>query len=148
VPDETPVAAKPTRRARTPQDDKALSYLRDRRNDYGENDKSSRKNIRRNTRHPNRSDRHRAGQDLVAAAGPVDLVRAEEAAERTQRRRSAWDVARWRKVPDAPLGEFVRSGLRRRVRMGIDDPETAGRRIERIERTERAVRGSGRAAPE
>ena len=80
----------------------------------GENDKSARKSIRSNKRHPNRSDRHRAGQDLVAAAGSVDPERAEAAAERTQRRRSAWDVRRWRKVPDVPLGEIVRRKLGRR----------------------------------
>ena len=69
-------------RGRSPQEDKALSYARDRRNVYGENDKSSRKNIRRNKRHPNRSDRHRAGQDLAAGTGPVDMV------ERSVSRRS------------------------------------------------------------
>ncbi len=36
---------------RTPQEKKALSYVKDRRNDYGENDKSSRKNIRREQAH-------------------------------------------------------------------------------------------------
>lgn len=40
-------------RRRSPQEKKALSYARDRRNVYGENDKSSRKNIRRNKRSPN-----------------------------------------------------------------------------------------------
>ena len=34
----------------SPQEKKRLSYAKDRRNDYGENDKSSRKNIRRNKR--------------------------------------------------------------------------------------------------
>lgn len=32
---------------RDPQEKKALSYAKDRRNDYGENDKGSRKGIRR-----------------------------------------------------------------------------------------------------
>ena len=39
---------------RSPQEKKTLSYAKDRRNDYGENDKSSRKSIRRNKRVPNR----------------------------------------------------------------------------------------------
>jgi hypothetical protein len=54
---------------RSPQETKALSYAKDRRNDYGENDKSSRKNIRRNKRIPNRADRHRERQVLAAATG-------------------------------------------------------------------------------
>jgi hypothetical protein len=44
---------------KSPQVKKALNYAKDRRNDYGENDKSSRKNIRRNKRTPNRADRLR-----------------------------------------------------------------------------------------
>jgi hypothetical protein len=54
---------------RSPPEKKALSYAEDRRNDYGENDKSSRKNIRRNKRTPNRADRHRDHQVLSQAVG-------------------------------------------------------------------------------
>jgi hypothetical protein len=40
---------------RSPQEKKALSYAKDRRNDYGENDKSSRKNIPPNQTGPERA---------------------------------------------------------------------------------------------
>ncbi|WP_194828528.1 hypothetical protein [Nocardia sp. XZ_19_231] len=46
-------------RRRSPQEKKSLSYAKDRRNGYGENDKSSRKNIPRNKRIRNRVDRRR-----------------------------------------------------------------------------------------
>jgi hypothetical protein len=53
---------------RSPQEKKALSYAKDRRNVYGENDKSSRKNIRRNKRIPNKLRRRgRLGMDDPAA---------------------------------------------------------------------------------
>ncbi|MFE2009824.1 hypothetical protein [Streptomyces sp. NPDC059491] len=45
---------------RTPQEKKRLSYLKDHRNNYGENDKSSRKSIRRNKRFPNSANRRHA----------------------------------------------------------------------------------------
>ena len=40
---------------KSPQEKKALSYAKDRRNNYGENDKSSRRNIRRNKQTPERA---------------------------------------------------------------------------------------------
>ncbi|MFI6297568.1 hypothetical protein ACIBEJ_38655 [Nonomuraea sp. NPDC050790] len=91
-------------RQRTPQEKKQLSYAKDHRNAYGENDKSSRKNIRRNKRAPHRANRHRAHQVLEAAVGVVDEVVEEQVEERVRRRRPK----RWRKVPDVALGEIVR----------------------------------------
>ncbi|HEY0048924.1 MAG TPA: hypothetical protein VGB68_06550, partial [Pyrinomonadaceae bacterium] len=64
-------------RKRTPQEKKALSYARDRRNDYGENDKGSRKSIRRNKTFPNRAYRKTVGDILRGAAGAVDASQAE-----------------------------------------------------------------------
>ena len=59
------------KKRRSPAEKKRLSYSRDRRNYYGENDKSSRKNIARHKRHRNRAGRRRVHQQLEAVAGPV-----------------------------------------------------------------------------
>lgn len=113
---------------RSPQEKKALSYAKDRRNDYGENDKSSRKNIRRNKRLPNRADRHRARQ-ILASAAP------EHAETRLAAKKSMWLTKRWRKWRDAPLADIVSYQLRRRAELGMDDQADVDARIERIRRT-------------
>ncbi|MFE3545734.1 hypothetical protein ACFXK0_22455 [Nocardia sp. NPDC059177] len=100
-------------RRRSPQEKKALSYAKDRRNVYGENDKSSRKNIPRNKRIPNRVDRHQE-QLFVTALGPVDLDAAEDCEVTLRMTRSKWHTGRWRKYPDAPLGAVVAHRLARR----------------------------------
>jgi hypothetical protein len=106
----------------TPQEKKALSYERDRRNLYGEHDKSSRRNIRRNKRFPNRANRHRARQAFKGA----EVERAEE-------RLSGRRDQRWRKCGDATLKDAVAYRLRRRAQLGIIDPELAEERLRRIE---------------
>src|SRR5690349_15957895 len=120
---------------RSPQGKKALSYAKDRRNDYGENDKSSRKSIRRNKRAPNRADRHREHQTLAAAKGVkiVDDV-IEHVEVKLLAKKSMWLTKRWRKYRDAPLADVVEDRLLRRIRLGMDDPGTAQARIERIRR--------------
>ncbi|WP_278262655.1 hypothetical protein [Nocardia sp. AG03] len=105
-------------RRRSPQEKKALSYAKDRRNVYGENDKSSRKNIPRGKRIPNRVDRHRENL-FVAALGPLDLDAAEDCEVTLRSTRSKWHTSRWRKRADAPLGPVVAYRLaRRRERAG------------------------------
>jgi hypothetical protein len=110
---------------RSPQEKKALSYAKDRRNDYGENDKSSRKNIRRNKRIPNRADRHRARQ--VLATQPAEHAEATLAAKK-----SMWLTKRWRKWRDVPLADVLIHQLRRRARLGMADPADVEARVERI----------------
>jgi hypothetical protein len=118
-----------------PQDKKALSYAKDRRNDYGENDKSSRKNIRRNKRTPNRADRHRERRILAAATGSgVGIDAAEQAESKLLAKKSMWMTKRWRKRRDAPLAEFVAYKLQRRARAGMADPAVVEAKIERIRR--------------
>ncbi|MFD3510774.1 hypothetical protein [Nocardia sp. NPDC058666] len=97
----------------SPQEKKAFSYAKDRRNCYGENDKSSRKNIARNKRIRNRVDRRRDSV-LVEATGPVDLAAAEKCEVGMLSTRSKWQTGCWRKMPDAPLREMVAYKLRRR----------------------------------
>lgn len=121
---------------RSPQEKKALSYARDRRNDYGENDKSSRKNIRRNKRIPNRADRHRERRTLASATGPVSPEAAEHAEVELRVKKSMWITKRWRKWRDAPLGEIVTRKLGHRVEKGMANPVSTERRLARIrERT-------------
>lgn len=120
---------------RNPQDKKALSYAKDRRNVFGETDKGSRRSIRRNKRTPNRSDRHREHQVLAMATGVgiVDEI-VEHAEAKLLARKSMWMTKGWRKYPDAPLADVLEDRLRRRVRLGMDDPGTAEARIGRIRR--------------
>jgi hypothetical protein len=121
--------------SRSPQEKKALSYAKDRRNDYGENDKGSRKSIPRNKRMPNRADRHRERQVLSTAIGPVVAAETAEQAEvRLVAKKSMWMTKRWRKWRDAPLAEIVAYKLHRRAEVGMEDPAAVEARIERIRR--------------
>lgn len=106
---------------RSPQEKKALSYAKDRRNDFGENDKASRRSIRRNKRTPNRAQRHREHQVLAGATGPL----VGPTAEGTEERLLAKKPKRWRKWRDAPLGEVVARKLSRRVRLGMQARDAA-----------------------
>jgi hypothetical protein len=80
---------------RDPQEKKALSYAKDRRNDYGENGKSSRRNIRRNKRIADRADRHHQRQVLATAAGSVTVEAAEQAEIRLLSKKSMWTTKSW-----------------------------------------------------
>jgi hypothetical protein len=93
-------------RDRSPQAKKARSLTRDRRNSYGENDKSSRTAIRGRKRHVHRVDR----QALHQAIHREDVTSEDATIVPTRR-------GRWRKVPDTPLGELLH-----------------GRRVHRLER--------------
>jgi hypothetical protein len=95
----------------TPQEKKKLSYERDRRNDYGENDKASRKAIPLHKRKVIRAYRKSTKQQLPKNEVALD----SEAAEAVEQ--SVLRVARkgWRKVPDMPLGEFIDRQKKRAV---------------------------------
>jgi hypothetical protein len=122
-------------RSRSPQEKKALSYARDRRNDFGESDKASRRVIRLRKCDPNRADRHRGRQVLAGAAGvKVDEALAEDAERALVVKKSKWYTVRWRKWRDLPLADFVENRLRRRARLGMDDPALVEARIDRIRR--------------
>ncbi|MFD7256285.1 hypothetical protein [Streptomyces sp. NPDC059874] len=120
-------------RQRSPQEKKRLSYLKDRRNVYGENQKSSRKNIPRSRRarhHALRRGEQLALERLRAFGGAVDDSEVQFARRGT---------GQWRKSADRPLGEVVEYRLERRARLGID---TAPRNQERLQRIRRASRRS------
>ena len=83
---------------RSPQQKKQLSYERDRRNGYGENSESSRKNIRLRKRGVNQANRHAHKQQL----GVVDPETGEPQQDSGVIVRRP---KRWRKVADIPLGD-------------------------------------------
>ena len=98
----------------TPQQKKRLSYDHDRRNSYGENQKSSRKNIPRSKQRSHQDERRSIRQTLAAAEGAIAEDVADEAQSQallTGRRKK---LAAFRKSPDRALGEVVERRLRRR----------------------------------
>jgi hypothetical protein len=101
---------------RSPQEKKHLSYLHDRRNDYGENDKSSRKAIPARKRWVVRSYRRATKQQLPknALTGPLDDLAEAEGKVLSVRRKS------WKKWPDVPLGEYLARKADRRARWASD----------------------------
>lgn len=92
-------------RRRSPQEKKALSYARDCRYNYGENNKSSRRSIRRNKRFPHRANRHQDHLTLAALTGTPDPL-LDEGAEVSLRGRRPKS---WRKWPDLLLGVVIAS---------------------------------------
>jgi hypothetical protein len=113
-------------RRRSPQEKNALSYAKDRRDVYGENDKSSRKNIPLHKRLVNKANRHTAQQQLREAGGLVDLDRAEHAEVRLAGGRPKV----WRKQPDMPLGEYLerrRARAQLRKQQSIERADDPGR---------------------
>lgn len=122
---------------RSPQEKKQLSYEHDRRNNYGENDKSSRKSIRRSKRQPNRSNRHHDGQVLDGATGPAD----ERVADVVEQMLYVKRRRRWRKWPDIPLDVHVEAVLERRQQL-------EGGRGGKLEARLRRLRGRGGRCPE
>jgi hypothetical protein len=98
---------------KTPQQKKALSCKKDRRNCFGENSKSSRKNIPRAKAHSRRACRHKVNESLNGARGATSSAQLEE------QELGATSVRRktWKKVPDEPLAEHLAGQrVRRRVR--------------------------------
>ena len=96
---------------RTPQEKKALSYAKDRRNCYGETDKGSPISIRRNKTFPKRAYRKTINDILQSAVGAIDLEKAEviDVKSKEIKRRD------WKKYPDKPLGEIIKERLEEKV---------------------------------
>jgi hypothetical protein len=103
---------------RDPREDKIRSYQHDRRNVYGESDKGSRKAIRFRKAWVNRTYRRAVHEHLQFDDTPEDL---HERATQVPRKF-------WKKVPDAPLGDVVKSRLARRGNEGTPADESALRK--------------------
>jgi hypothetical protein len=97
---------------KSPQQKKALSYAKDRRNNYGENDKASRKAIPRRKAIENRSNRRTVGQLLSKAPDldepALDLVESSA-------RHDLGRIGGWTKEPDTSLVEHVKASLEQRA---------------------------------
>ena len=128
----------------TPQEKKRLSYERDGRNTYGENDKSSRKNIPRGKRLVNRAARRSASVALVdvrgnaAALGVIDMsdgsgLVSSGPADRVEQLIAGRRRPRFRKWRDERLGDVVAYQIGRR---GEVDPAGAAMAHARIQRVE------------
>ncbi len=90
------------KRRRSPQEKKQLSYERDRRNEFGENDKASRKAIPLRKKLSNSKVRY-AGKPLLAEeSDKADALLAKAV------------KTRWKKHPDAALKKDVSRKLQRR----------------------------------
>ncbi|MDX8055380.1 hypothetical protein SK571_38910 [Lentzea sp. BCCO 10_0798] len=113
---------------RSPQEKKALSYARDARNSYGQNDKASRKAIARRKRVNVRADRRR--EHVVLVQGFPDDIESELKRERLPSKR-------WRKFADAPLADVVTDKLRWRAAAGIIDEDQAEAKIAKMPRVGR-----------
>ncbi len=101
---------------KSPQHKKALSYAKDRRNVYGENDKASRKAIPAQKAAENRKARRKASQALEI------VERLDDAATDLLESSLRHDVERvggWTKDADAPLLEYIEIQARRRSWRGL-----------------------------
>jgi hypothetical protein len=123
---------------RSPQEKKRLSYLKDGRNNYGENDKSSRRSIRTRKRSVNSANRRREHLVLAEYRGSSVPSEADQVEQALHRRR----LKSWRKFPDAPLGAVVIGSLKQRVKAGSDDAARAGERIGKVRRRIDGLAGS------
>jgi len=101
-------------KVKSPQDKKALSLKRDRRNTYGENPEASRKGIRRGKQRSHMGERRAVAQILSGLrerAGENDAIEADVLAKTTiaESKQSAF-----KKTPDVPLGIVVKRKLAKR----------------------------------
>ena len=102
-----------TKRNRTPQEKKQLSYANDGRNTFAESRSKAHKAISTRKAKANRALRHAETRALNAAAPEPD---ADVFVGRIGRRS-------WKKIPDAPLGEYVAARLGVRADTGMNECE-------------------------
>jgi hypothetical protein len=105
-----------------PRKKKEESLKRDRRNTYGENDKSSRKSIRWRKKWVNKTYRRRVNQTLATSSDEV----MEDNVSGVQR-------PYWKKVPDKPLGEVLLSDLICEIRTIIREKSPGSDLFTRLE---------------
>ncbi|MBY8829810.1 hypothetical protein [Hephaestia mangrovi] len=99
------------KRPKTPQEKKALSLTRDRRNTYGNNQKAARKAIPLRKALENRRVRHKDNQAVSIGShlNEAALDIAESSARHGVNRLSGW-----KKCADEPLGEVIGRALKSR----------------------------------
>jgi len=103
------------RKQKSPQEKKRDSYLKDRRNTYGENAKASRKLIPKRKATGSRALRRIANQALAEATALSDPEIVDASIPRLKRKRRQG----WKKEPDQPLQVVIpRKRKRRSVLVG------------------------------
>jgi hypothetical protein len=106
---------------RSPQEKKTLSYARDCRNTYGENNKASRKNIPKRKATESRNSRRKTSQALQAFERlPEEVADVIESSLRQDMER----LGGWTKSPDEPLSTWMEVQARRRSWRGLAPPRT------------------------
>jgi len=96
-------------------DKKRISLKKDRRNIYGENPASSRKNIRQGKQRSHRELRRAADEALRQIAGAAEDSDSGDLAESEAKDRVLMlQRYSFKKIPDAPLGVVVSRKLKRR----------------------------------
>lgn len=100
----------------TPQQKKRLSYARDRRNTYGENNKAARRLIPLAKALDIRAERRTQDQRLARAL--QSQAQAPEQLDAIENEVRATQTRTWRKVPDSPLGEVLAQKARWRSERG------------------------------
>ena len=97
-----------TKTPKSPQQKKRLSLLKDRRNSYGENAKSSRKNIPLSKAISHRKVRHFANSQTQLL---TSLPEAESDVAESTIAKPRLQKGTWKKSPDKPLGEIFKGKL-------------------------------------
>lgn len=100
-----------------PREKKRLSLAKDRRNAYGENDKSSRKNIPRSKALGHRVERRIVSEVLSHGHIAVSDDQATAAESTVKTRTQVKKLRGFVKSPDQPLSENVANKLARRKRL-------------------------------
>jgi hypothetical protein len=93
---------------KTPQEKKRLSLKKDRRNAYGENDKSSRKTIPRSKARSHRKVRRKVNEELQHTLSMEEVQADVLMSELSQLSVEKTAKRTWRKWPDKPLGEILK----------------------------------------
>jgi len=101
---------------KSPQEKKAQSLKRDRRNTYGENSKASRKLIPRGRQLSHMAERRLISEILGHATGQSDDGRAEEADILAKTAIVVKKHKAFKKTPDSPLGEVIKKKLTKRTK--------------------------------
>lgn len=92
---------------KSPQEKKQASLDHDRRNAYGENDKSSRRNIPRSKQRSHQAERRAAKEPLAKVKGTVEEEGATAEELRSRTRGLLQKRNGFRKRPDAPLRDVL-----------------------------------------
>ena len=122
------------KKQQTPQEKKVLSYLKDRRNMYGESRSASIKSIRRRKTIVNRINRRIVAQQIKVVDASVSSEEIEVSPQVVTRKR-------WRKFADQPLVDYVEDRLHRRQRLGINRQQRSSILMKEAKRKLRKKRG-------